>query len=220
MEDIEIMTLEISEHDKNIRERNSGKSVDQLEADHKKLAADKSVQANLARATFETGIELAEGRFKVLEATYPKYVKAVGYEVITTMVSKIVDNKITEVPVRKYRKVIDFAQAYDGHKISELQALKHLANSEAEDESLTPEELLHKYRIPERLAELKRLSYNNEVARLELTYRVAKVLYTLRRRTLETIDMMIAEKKAEATKAFMQKSAEWLNADGKKLFGL
>ena len=220
MDDIEILSLEMPEHETNIRQRNAGKTIDQMIADRKKIAGDKTTAANLGRCMFEAGLELAEGRFKVMQETFPKFVKAVGYEVITTTVQKVVDNRIQEVPVRKYRRVLDFGAMHAGAKVSELEALKHLVEKEEEDDNLSSEELLNKYAIPERVAELKRLAYNNKVAEIELNYRVAKVLYTMHRKTIEIMDVLIAERKRDDTKAFMEKTAAWLNPEGRKLFGI
>ena len=89
MQDIEILTLEMPEHVAHVRQKNEGKSIDQLVEDRKKIAGDKTTAANLGRCMFEAGLELAEGRFKVMNETFPKFVKAVGYEVVETKVRTI-----------------------------------------------------------------------------------------------------------------------------------
>lgn len=220
MKDIELLSIEMPEHVAHVRSKNTGKSVAQLIEDRKKMAADDITAANLARTMFEAGLEVSEGRFKVMNKHYPKFVKAVGFEVLKTITQKVVDGKIKDVEVIKYRRIIDFGATYKGASVSEMQALEHLVAKEAEDDNLSPEELLNKYAIPERVAELKRLAYNNKVAELELNYRVCKVLYTMHRKSLEVMDVLIAERKMAETRDFMSKTAEWLNPEGRKLFGL
>jgi hypothetical protein len=220
MKDIEFLSIEMPEHIAHIRTKYASFKLEQLIEERKRMAADKTTAANLARTMFEFGLELTEGKFKQLNDKYPKYVKAVGYETVDTMVKKIVDNQIKDVLVRKYKRAFDFGATYKGASVSEMQALEHLVAKEAEDDNLSPEEILNKYAIPERVAELKRLAYNNKVAELELNYRVCKVLYAMHRKSLEVMDVLIAERKMAETRDFMSKTAEWLNPEGRKLFGL
>jgi hypothetical protein len=220
MKDIELLSIEMPEHVAHAREKYATLKLEQLIEERKRVATDKTTAANVARAAFEFGIELPEGKFKALNEKYPKYVKAVGYEIVETTVKKIVDNKIADVLVRKYKRAFDFGSTYKGVDVSELQVLQHLIEQEDEDVGLSSEELLSKYAIPERVAELKRAAYTNKVAELELNYRVCKVLDTLHKKNLEVLDVLIAERKREDTKAFMQKTAEWLNPAGRALFGL
>ena len=220
MEDIELLSIEMPEHVAHTRVKYATLKLEQLIEERKRVAADKTTAANGARTAFEFGLELQEGKFKALNEKYPKYVKAVGYEIVETTVKKIVDNKIADVLVRKYKRSFDFGATYKGVDVSELQLLQHLIEQEDEDVNLSSEELLNKYAIPERVAKLKRAAYNNKVAELELNYRVCKVLDTLHKKNLEVLDVLIAERKREDTKAFMQKTAEWLNPAGRALFGL
>ena len=215
------MQVTVPEHVAHVRTRNSGKSSAQLKEDRKKVAGNKEASINNAFAAFMLGLEVNESKFKLINQTYADAVKAVGFVAIETVVEQLIDHKIQSVTVIKYKRATDVAAMYKGVDYSELQALEDLEGRDRYvEEGMGIEEMLQHYNIPERLAELKRAAYNNKAAQLEYDYRVTKVIMTLHKVTLETLDLLIAEREHEETQEFMTKTASWLNASGKSAFGI
>ena len=210
-----------SEHVTHIREKFAGLDINQLKTKRKEIAGNKKTRANVGRTSFDIGMEIAEGLFKTMQSIYPKYVQAVGYTTRDEERQRVVDGKIEKYVVTMYKINQDVQNSFKGVDITEADAVKHLADVDAADENLTPEELIRKYQVSEQLFFTKEAVKNAVFQQRHVKYRRAKVLASLHTLTLQTIDQMIAELEFNEHRDKAERLSQWLTPEGrKKLFGL
>ena len=218
MEPLEIVP---SEHVAHIAEKYGGKNLDELKALRKELSANKKYRANVGRTSFDLGMKIAEGLFKTMQSIYPKYVQAVGYTVREEKHNRVGDDGAIEVYVVKmYKIAADTDNSFVGVDATEADAVKYLADVAAEDDNLTPEELIRKYQVSEQLFFAKEAVKSAVFHQRTVKYREAKVMATLHTLTIQTVDKLIAELEGAEHRARAERMTKFITPEGrKKLFG-
>lgn len=217
MEPLEIVP---SEHIAHIKVKYADLGIEDLRSKRKELAGNKRTRANVGRTSFDLGMEIAEGLFKTMQSIYPKYVEAVGFVAREETRSRVTDGKIENYVVTMYKIAIDQSANFVGLDVTEMDAVKHLADVAKEDENLSPEDLIRKYEVSENLFFTKEALKSATIVQMTLEYRRAKVLQSLHTLTLQTIDQMISEIEMADQYAKVERMTKWISPEGrKKLFG-
>lgn len=217
MEPLEIVP---SEHVQHIEDKYSPLSLDDKRLKLKELKANKRYAANESRTAFDLGIEIAEGKFKNLNSIYPKYVQAVGYTVREEKRSRVTDGKVEEYTVNMYTIATDVANNFKGVEVTDLEAVKHLADIAKEDENLSDEELIKKYQVSVQLFFAKEAIKAASIQARMIDNARAKVLLSLHKMTIQTVEKMILVDEAAEHAAKVNRMTKFITPEGrKKLFG-
>lgn len=217
MEPLEIVP---SEHVEHIEVKYKLLSVEDKRLKVKELKANKRTAANEARTAFDLGLELAEGKFKTLQSIYPKYVQAVGHTVREEKRSRVTDGKIEEYVVNMYTIDLDVTNVFKGVDVTDADAVKHLADIAKEDENLSEAELIVKYQVSIQLFFAKEAMKAASIHSRTINYARAKVLNSLHKLTIQTLEKMILEDEAKEHADKLVRMTKFITPEGrKKLFG-
>ena len=162
---------------------------------------------------------ITDGRWKKLEANNPEFTKAHEFETKLLDRQRIKDGKIEKYQVKMYRLVHDMTEDYEGRDISELEVIQHM-DIDPEDQNLEALEIIKKYAISENLDGLKRAKASAKFEASMLKVAEAVAALQNHKTKIAVVKARQATLRAENAATLVRSRAGFLNAEGRKLFGL
>lgn len=201
------------------REKYSDLDLDGLAEALKGLKSNVRYAEALDIARLKAHMWITDGRFKAIDKNNPEFVRTNEFEVKTVERMRIKDGKIEKYMDKMHRLVHDHREDFEGRGISEIEILEYI-DIDADDVSMDTLDKIKRYAVAENLDGLKRAkaSESGELA----MKRVAEAAAALQnhKTKIAVVTALQAALRAENAAALVRDRSGFLNAEGRKLFGL
>lgn len=217
---VRLEELTVDEMIADAKESSEGMTLEQKQTKLKDMKANKRYKTDNVIARLNFNLWVSEGDLKVLNTVVPEYAEKTKFETKIEDRKRVkADNTIEIIKVKLYKLAINPLENFAGKDKSDLDVLQYVEIDE-EDQNLSDIDKIRKYQVSENVYMLKKQAELNEYERRY--YKVLKTQAALmnQRTKIAVFQAAIqADQRANAA-ALLRSRAGFLNAEGRKIFGI